>query len=119
MMCVSITGVRVCMRLCRGSVSTAITESYTGTHVCLLCVYVCLLCVCVCLLCVCVCLLCVYVCLLCVCVCLLCVYVCLLCVYVCLLCVYVCLLPSLRATRGRHMPPHVLLLAAALMPGMA
>ena len=98
MMCVSITGVRVCMRLCRGSVSTAITESYTGTHVCLLCVYVCLLCVCVCLLCV---------------------YVCLLCVYVCLLCVYVCLLPSLRATRGRHMPPHVLLLAAALMPGMA
>ena len=105
MMCVSITGVRVCMRLCRGSVSTAITESYTGTHVCLLCVYVCLLCVCVCLLCVCVCLLCVY--------------VCLLCVYVCLLCVYVCLLPSLRATRGRHMPPHVLLLAAALMPGTA
>ena len=91
MMCVSITGVRVCMRLCRGSVSTAITESYTGTHVCLLCVSVCLLCV----------------------------YVCLLCVYVCLLCVYVCLLPSLRATRGRHMPPHVLLLAAALMPGMA
>ena len=84
MMCVSITGVRVCMRLCRGSVSTAITESYTGTHVCLLCVYVCLLCV-----------------------------------YVCLLCVYVCLLPSLRATRGRHMPPHVLLLAAAPMPGMA
>ena len=84
MMCVSITGVRVCMRLCRGSVSTAITESYTGTHVCLLCVSVCLLCV-----------------------------------YVCLLCVYVCLLPSLRATRGRHMPPHVLLLAAALMPGMA
>ena len=84
MMCVSITGVRVCMRLCRGSVSTAITESYTGTHVCLLCVYVCLLCV-----------------------------------YVCLLCVYVCLLPSLRATRGRHMPPHVLLLAAAPIPGMA
>ena len=70
MMCVSITGVRVCMRLCRGSVSATITESYTGTHVCLLCVYV-------------------------------------------------CLLPSLRATRGRHMPPHVLLLAAALMPGTA